>query len=210
MPIYQNCNLNYSIGLFRTPTNFISYINIYMLNQRYIVLDRDGVINYDSDDFIKSADEWVPIEGSLEAIASLNAAGFRVVVVTNQSGIARGLLDESILAKIHSKMQQLLNKKGGNIEAIYFCPHGPDSDCECRKPMPGMLKSFAKDFDVDLSTIFVIGDSLRDLQAAEAVGAKPILVKTGKGQATLLNNPHLNFLVFENLYDAANYIISRH
>jgi D-glycero-D-manno-heptose 1,7-bisphosphate phosphatase len=181
-----------------------------MPKHRYILLDRDGVINHDSDAFIKSPDEWQPIEGSLEAIALLNLAGFKVIIVTNQSGVAKGLLDENMLANIHSKMIQLVNNKGGDIEAIYYCPHGADSDCECRKPKPGMLESFAKDFDVTLSTITVIGDSLRDLQAAEAVGAEPILVKTGKGQITLLNNPDLNFLVFENLYDAAKHIISRH
>ena len=181
-----------------------------MPKHRYILLDRDGVINHDSDAFIKSPDEWQPIEGSLEAIALLNLAGFKVIIVTNQSGVAKGLLDENMLANIHSKMIQLVNNKGGDIEAIYYCPHGADSDCECRKPKPGMLKTFAKDFDVTLSTITVIGDSLRDLQAAEAVGAEPILVKTGKGQITLLNNPDLNFLVFENLYDAAKHIISRH
>ena len=181
-----------------------------MPKHRYILLDRDGVINHDSDAFIKSPDEWQPIEGSLEAIALLNLAGFKVIIVTNQSGVAKGLLDENMLANIHSKMIQLVNNKGGDIEAIYFCPHGADSDCECRKPKPGMLETFAKDFDVTLSTITVIGDSLRDLQAAEAVGAEPILVKTGKGQITLLNNPDLNFLVFENLYDAAKHIISRH
>jgi D-glycero-D-manno-heptose 1,7-bisphosphate phosphatase len=181
-----------------------------MPKHRYILLDRDGVINHDSDAFIKSPDEWQPIEGSLEAIALLNLAGFKVIIVTNQSGVAKGLLDENMLANIHSKMIQLVNNKGGDIEAIYYCPHGADSDCECRKPKPGMLENFAKDFDVTLSTITVIGDSLRDLQAAEAVGAEPILVKTGKGQITLLNNPDLNFLVFENLYDAAKHIISRH
>ena len=181
-----------------------------MPKHRYILLDRDGVINHDSDGFIKSPDEWQPIEGSLEAIALLNLAGFKVIIVTNQSGVAKGLLDENMLANIHSKMIQLVNNKGGDIEAIYYCPHGADSDCKCRKPKPGMLETFAKDFDVTLSTITVIGDSLRDLQAAEAVGAEPILVKTGKGQITLLNNPDLNFLVFENLYDAAKHIISRH
>ena len=181
-----------------------------MPKHRYILLDRDGVINHDSDAFIKSPDEWQPIEGSLEAIALLNLAGFKVIIVTNQSGVAKGLLDENMLANIHSKMIQLVNNKGGDIEAIYYCPHGADSDCECRKPKPGMLETFAKDFDVTLSTITVIGDSLRDLQAAEAVGAEPILVKTGKGQITLLNNPDLNFLVFENLYDAAKHIVSRH
>jgi D-glycero-D-manno-heptose 1,7-bisphosphate phosphatase len=179
-----------------------------MPKQRYILLDRDGVINHDSDTFIKSPDEWIPIEGSLEAIALLNAHGYQVIVVTNQSGVARGLFDETILEKIHAKMRQLVSEKGGNITAIYFCPHGANSDCECRKPKAGLLKAFAADFHVDLTTITVIGDSLRDLQAAERVGAKPILVKTGKGQQTLLNNPQLNIPVFENLYDAAQHLIT--
>jgi D-glycero-D-manno-heptose 1,7-bisphosphate phosphatase len=176
--------------------------------QRYVLLDRDGVINHDSDAFIKSPDEWQPIDGSLEAIAMLNAHGYQVIVVTNQSGIARGLLDEPMLEKIHAKLRRLVSEKGGNITAIYFCPHGADSDCACRKPKPGMLKAFAADFHADLTTIGVIGDSLRDLQAADAVGAKPILVKTGKGQQTLMNNPQLNVPVFENLYDAAKHITS--
>ncbi len=180
-----------------------------MSRQRYILLDRDGVINEDSDAFIKSPEEWLPVEGSLEAIALLTSHGYKVIVVTNQSGIARGLFDEIMLAKIHAKMNALVEEKGGLITAIYYCPHGPDSACDCRKPKPGLLKSFAQDFNADLSGIPVIGDSLRDLQAAEAVGAEPILVKTGKGQGTLLNNPHLNILVFENLYDAANYITAR-
>ena len=179
-----------------------------MPKQRYILLDRDGVINHDSDTFIKSPDEWIPIEGSLEAIALLNAHGYQVIVVTNQSGVARGLFDETILEKIHAKMRRLVSEKGGNITAIYFCPHGANSDCECRKPKAGLLKAFAADFHVDLTTITVIGDSLRDLQAAERVGAKPILVKTGKGQQTLLNNPQLNIPVFENLYDAAQHLIT--
>jgi D-glycero-D-manno-heptose 1,7-bisphosphate phosphatase len=180
-----------------------------MPKQHYVLLDRDGVINYDSDAFIKSPDEWQPIEGSLEAIALLNKHGYQVIVVTNQSGVARGLFDESMLAQIHAKMYCLVGEHGGKITAIYYCPHGADSDCECRKPKAGLLKTFAADFDADLSNISVIGDSLRDLQAAEAVGAIPILVKTGKGQQTLLNNPQLNLLVFENLYDAAKYITSR-
>jgi D-glycero-D-manno-heptose 1,7-bisphosphate phosphatase len=181
-----------------------------MPKQRYILLDRDGVINHDSDAFIKSPDEWMPIDGSLEAIALLNAQGYQVIVVTNQSGVARGLLDEPMLEQIHAKMRRLVSEKGGDITAIYYCPHCADSNCDCRKPKAGLLKAFAADFNADLTTIAVIGDSLRDLQAAEAVGAEPILVKTGKGQITLLNNPHLNFLVFETLYDAAKHIISRH
>jgi D-glycero-D-manno-heptose 1,7-bisphosphate phosphatase len=180
-----------------------------MPNQRYILLDRDGVINRDSDEFIKSPEQWLPIDGSLEAIALLNAHGYQVVVVTNQSGIARGLFDEVMLEKIHDKMRRLAKEKGGAIAAIYYCPHGPDSDCECRKPRAGLLKAFAADFNADLTTIAVVGDSLRDLQAAEAVGAQPILVKSGKGLQTLLNNPQLNFLVFENLYDAATHITAR-
>jgi D-glycero-D-manno-heptose 1,7-bisphosphate phosphatase len=179
-----------------------------MPKQRYILLDRDGVINYDSDAFIKSPDEWIPIEGSLEAIGLLNTHGYQVIVVTNQSGVARGLFDETMLEKIHAKMCRLVSEKGGNIAAIYFCPHGANSDCGCRKPKAGLLKAFAADFHADLTTIAVIGDSLRDLQAAEAVGAKPILVKTGKGRQTLLNNPQLNIPVFENLYDAAQHLIT--
>jgi len=180
-----------------------------MSKQRYVLLDRDGVINYDSDEFIKSPEEWLPIPGSLEAIAMLNASGYKVIVVTNQSGIARGLFDVAILQKIHDKMHRLLNEKSGAITAVYYCPHGPDSACECRKPKAGLLKAFSADFDADLTMMAVIGDSLRDLQAAEAVGAQPILVKTGKGLQTLTNNPQFNSLVFENLYDAAKYITAR-
>ena len=180
-----------------------------MPKQRYILLDRDGVINHDSDVFIKSPDQWIPIEGSLEAIALLNAHGYKVIVVTNQSGVARGLFDEIMLKKIHAKMRQLVSEKGGHITAIYYCPHGTDSECECRKPKAGLLKAFAADFHVDLTKIAVIGDSLRDLQAADAAGAQPILVKTGKGKKTLIENPNLNIPVFENLYDAAKHITAR-
>ncbi len=180
-----------------------------MSKQRYILLDRDGVINRDSDDFIKSPEEWLPIEGSLEAIAMLNEHGYKVIVVTNQSGIARGLFDAAMLEKIHDKMHRLVNEKGGAITAVYYCPHGPESTCECRKPKAGLLKAFAADFDAELAKIFVVGDSLRDLQAAQWVGAQPILVKTGKGQQTLNNNPQFNSLIFENLYDAAKYITAR-
>ncbi len=180
-----------------------------MSKQRYILLDRDGVINQDSDAFIKTPEEWLPIEGSIDAIALFTKHEYKVIVLTNQSGIARGLFDEAMLEMIHAKMNALVAEKGGLITAIYFCPHGPDSQCACRKPKPGLFKSFAQDFNADLSGIPVIGDSLRDLQAGEAVGAEPILVKTGKGQSTLLNNPQLNTLVFENLYDAAKHITAR-
>ena len=179
-----------------------------MLQNNYVLIDRDGVINYDSDHFIKSPEEWRPIEGSLEAIALLNKHGYHVVVITNQSGLARGLLDKTMLEKIHAKMHQLTAEKGGNIAAIYVCPHGPDSDCVCRKPKPGLLESFASDKNISLKGIAFIGDALRDIQAALAAGASPMLVKTGKGQQTLNDNPGLNIPVFENLYDAAKYITS--
>jgi D-glycero-D-manno-heptose 1,7-bisphosphate phosphatase len=180
-----------------------------MPENRYVLLDRDGVINYDSDDFIKSPEEWLPIEGSLEAIVLLNEHGYKVVVITNQSGLARGLFDAATLEKIHAKMQRMTAEKGGKIDAIYFCPHGPNDDCNCRKPKSGLLESFASDNNVNLSGMAFIGDSLRDIQSAQAVGAKPILVKTGKGQKTLDKNPNLNIPVFENLYDAAKHITSR-
>ena len=181
-----------------------------MQKNRYILLDRDGVINHDSDDFIKTPEEWQPIVGSLDAIALLNRHGYKVAVITNQSGLARGLFDEAMLEKIHAKMRQMVEEEGGKIDAIYFCPHAPDDGCNCRKPKPGLLESFASDKNVILSGMIFIGDSLRDIQSAQAVGASPILVKTGKGQKTLHKNPNLNIPVFENLYDAAKYITSRH
>ncbi|MDO9423964.1 MAG: D-glycero-beta-D-manno-heptose 1,7-bisphosphate 7-phosphatase [Methylobacter sp.] len=180
-----------------------------MPENRYVLLDRDGVINHDSDDFIKSPEQWLPLAGSLEAIALLNKHGYRVVVITNQSGLARGLFDAAMLEQIHAKMQLMVAEKGGKIDAIYFCPHGPDDNCSCRKPKPGLLETFATDNHVSLIGMAVIGDSLRDLQAAQAVGASPILVKTGKGNKTLFENPNLNIPVFENLYDAAKYITAR-
>ena len=180
-----------------------------MLKNRYILLDRDGVINHDSDQFIKSPEEWQPIEGSLDAIALLNRHGYKIAVITNQSGLARGLFDEAMLEKIHAKMQQMVEEKGGKIDAIYVCPHGPSDGCNCRKPKPGMLEYFANEHIVNLKDITFIGDSLSDMQAAQAVGAKPILVKTGKGQKTLTKNPNLNIPVFESLYDAAKHITSR-
>lgn len=179
-----------------------------MEQRRYVLMDRDGVINHDSEDFIKSPEEWRPIEDSLEGIALLNKRGYEVVVITNQSGLARGLLDESMLAKIHEKMHQMLAEKGGAIAAIYYCPHGPDSLCNCRKPKPGLLEQFALEKNVDLSSVHFIGDSLRDIQAALAVSAIPLLVKTGKGQKTQNNNPTLNIPVFENLYAAVQHILS--
>ncbi|PPK72635.1 D-alpha,beta-D-heptose 1,7-bisphosphate phosphatase [Methylobacter tundripaludum] len=139
-----------------------------MPENRYVLLDRDGVINRDSDDFIKSPEEWLPIEGRLEAIALFNEHNYKVVVVTNQSGVARGLFDTATLEKIHAKMQRMAAEKGGKIDAIYFCPHGPDDGCNCRKPKPGLLEAFAAEHHASLTGMAVIGDSLRDLQSAPA------------------------------------------
>mgnify|MGYP000285246187 CR=1 FL=1 len=164
-----------------------------------IILDRDGVINHDSDDFIKSPAEWIPIEGSLEAIARLNYAGYRVVVITNQSGVARGLLDVDTLTKIHSKMRRMLAQLGGKIEAIIYCPHGPDDNCSCRKPKEGSFLDLANRLRIDLTNIPAVGDSLRDLQAAQLVGARPILVKTGKGERTLAENNLDEIEVYDDL-----------
>ncbi|MFC1685345.1 D-glycero-beta-D-manno-heptose 1,7-bisphosphate 7-phosphatase [Pseudomonadota bacterium] len=151
---------------------------------KLVILDRDGVINQDSDAYIKSPDEWVPIPGSLEAISRLNHAGFHVVVATNQSGLARGLFDIDCLNAIHEKLHDELGKVGGHIDAIFFCPHGPDDGCECRKPKAGLMHQISGRLDMDLDGVPAIGDSLRDLQAASQIGAKPILVLTGKGKKT--------------------------
>lgn len=152
---------------------------------RLIVLDRDGVINHDSEQFIKSPEEWRPIPGSLEAIARLNRAGYRVVVATNQSGVGRGLLDFATLNAIHDKLHRALALAGGRIDAVFYCPHTADARCDCRKPKPGMLVEIGRRFNVELTGVPCIGDGLRDLQAADAVGGQPILVLTGKGERTL-------------------------
>ncbi|HEU0230108.1 MAG TPA: D-glycero-beta-D-manno-heptose 1,7-bisphosphate 7-phosphatase [Burkholderiaceae bacterium] len=148
------------------------------------ILDRDGVINQDSDAFIKSPDEWIPVPGSLEAIARLSRAGWHVVIASNQSGIARGLFTMATLTAIHAKMRRELAKAGGAIDALFVCPHGPDDDCACRKPRPGMFRDIARRYDIALETVPAVGDSLRDLQAASQAGCTPWLVLTGKGQAT--------------------------
>lgn len=152
---------------------------------KLIILDRDGVINRDSDDYIKSVEEFVPLPGSLAAIARLNRAGYTVAVATNQSGIARGYYDEATLHAMHQKLARLLEGEGGRVDHIEYCPHGPDEGCDCRKPLAGMLHAIAEHYGVRLEGVPVIGDSLRDLQSAQAVGARPILVRTGKGERTL-------------------------
>ncbi len=154
---------------------------------KLIILDRDGVINEDSDAYIKSPEEWVPIPGSLEAIARLNRAGWTVAVATNQSGVGRGLYDRATLDRIHARMNAALAAAGGRVDALYYCPHTPEDHCACRKPLPGLLESIARHYGVSLAGVPAIGDSLRDLQAAVAVDARPILVRTGKGEQTLTN-----------------------
>ena len=151
---------------------------------KLIILDRDGVINSDSDLFIKSPAEWLPIPGSLEAIARLNQAGYRVVVATNQSGVGRGLFDMTTLNAIHDKMHKAAALAGARIDAIFFCPHTADSHCHCRKPKSGMFEEIAARFNIELAGVPAVGDSLRDLQAGVSMGTKPYLVLTGKGGKT--------------------------
>ena len=175
---------------------------------KLVILDRDGVINYDSDQYIKSPEEWKPIPGSLAAIARLNQAGYRVVVASNQSGVGRGLFETDTLMAIHDKMLKALALVGGRIDAIFFCPHTNADNCECRKPKAGMYKEIAARFNADLAGVPAIGDSMRDLQAAIAVGAQPILVLTGKGRKTQ-DDPDLppGTPVFPDLAAAAAHIV---
>jgi D-glycero-D-manno-heptose 1,7-bisphosphate phosphatase len=152
---------------------------------KLVILDRDGVINTDSDQFIKTPDEWKPIPGSLEAIARLTHSGFRVVVCSNQSGVGRGLLDMATLNAINDKMYKALAPLGGRIDALFYCPHPAEANCACRKPRPGMFDDIAKRFNVPLAGVPSVGDSLRDMQASAAAGCQPMLVLTGKGRKTL-------------------------
>lgn len=153
-------------------------------NIKLVVLDRDGVINEDRVDYVKSIEEWVTIPGSLEAIAKLNQHGWKVVLMTNQSGIGKGIYSDETLKKVHNHMEQLLGSHHGHIEKIYYCPHHPDDDCLCRKPRPGMLQKISQDFAIDGSQTYVVGDAIRDIEAAVSAGFKPILVETGKGKQT--------------------------
>ena len=172
------------------------------------ILDRDGVINHDSDQYIKSPAEWRPIAGSIEAIARLNQHGFRIAVATNQSGIGRGLFDMATLNAINDKMMELVFRQGGRIDALFFCPHTAVEDCGCRKPRTGMLEEIAARFHTELKGVPSIGDSLKDLQAAESVGAQPILVLTGKGKATReAGGMPKKTLVFDDLAAASLHLV---
>lgn len=174
-----------------------------------MILDRDGVINRDSSDFVKSAAEWIPLEGSIGAISALSRAGFTVAVASNQSGLARGLLDRSALRAMHRKLRKLVSAQGGRIDRIVICPHGPGDGCGCRKPEPGLLYRLARHYGSDLAGVPVIGDSLRDLQAAARAGARPILVRTGNGRATeqALEGELAATEVFDDLAAAASALI---
>lgn len=165
---------------------------------KLIILDRDGVINYDSDDYIKSPEEFVPIPGSLEAIARLNRAGYRVAVATNQSGVARGYYDEATLDAMHTKLKGLLAEVGGELAGIFYCPHLPSDDCDCRKPQPGLMHQIASAFGMELTGVPLVGDSLGDLMAGRAVGCVPYLVRTGKGERTIAKGEGLEGVVIYN------------
>jgi len=152
------------------------------MQTKLVILDRDGTINQDSDDYVKSADEWIALPDALEAIARLNHAGWHVVVASNQSGLGRGLFDVAALNAMHTKMHKLLASVGGRIDAVFYCPHSPEETCNCRKPLPGLYEQIGERYGMDLTGVHTVGDSLRDLQAGAAVGCATHLVYTGKGE----------------------------
>ncbi|MDP3815272.1 D-glycero-beta-D-manno-heptose 1,7-bisphosphate 7-phosphatase [Pseudomonas sp.] len=166
---------------------------------KLLILDRDGVINYDSDAYIKSLDEWVPLPGAIEAIAHLSQAGWTVAVATNQSGIARGYYDLAALEAMHQRLRELVAEQGGELGLILHCPHGPDDGCACRKPKPGLLEQIAAYYGTTLRGVWFVGDSSGDLSAALAVDCQPVLVKTGKGERTLAKALPEGTLVFDDL-----------
>ncbi|MCO7505131.1 MULTISPECIES: D-glycero-beta-D-manno-heptose 1,7-bisphosphate 7-phosphatase [Pseudomonas] len=174
---------------------------------KLLILDRDGVINQDSDAYIKSLDEWIPIPGSIEAIAQLSKAGWTVAVATNQSGIARGYYSLATLDAMHARLRELVAAQGGEVGLIVYCPHGPDDGCDCRKPRPGMLRTIANHYAVDLAGVWFVGDSKGDLEAARAVDAQPVLVMTGKGEQTLSKGVPEATLIFDDLASIASALI---
>lgn len=174
---------------------------------KLLILDRDGVINEDSDAYIKSVEEWIPIPGSIDAIAQLSKAGWTVAVATNQSGIARGYYDLATLDAMHARLRALVAEQGGEVGLIVYCPHGPDEGCSCRKPKPGMLHAIAAHYGVDLAHLWFVGDSMGDLEAAQAVDSQPVLVKTGKGLKTLSKTLPAGTLVFDDLAAVARKLI---
>lgn len=178
---------------------------------KLIIIDRDGVINEDSDAYIKNTEEWIPLEGSLDAIVRLNRAGYTVTVATNQSGLSRGYFDLKTLSAMHRKMESLLAEKGGHIDAMFYCPHGPKDDCDCRKPKPGLLNEIGKRFQTKLDNVLFVGDTLSDVRAAVAANAKPVLVRTGKGDKTeklLKENGFEDVPVYKNLSKVVDAILA--
>lgn len=178
---------------------------------KIVILDRDGVINHDSDSYIKSADEWQPIDGSIEAISKLNEHGFQIAVATNQSGLGRNLFDEYALAQIHHKLCSMVEASGGHIDAIFYCPHSPDEDCACRKPKTGLLEMIESELACSLEDVYFVGDSLKDVDAAIAFGCKPAVVRTGNGGKTekaLVQRGDDTIPVFDDLSAAAEFILS--
>jgi D-glycero-D-manno-heptose 1,7-bisphosphate phosphatase len=180
-----------------------------MREMRLVILDRDGVINQDSPDYIKSSDEWIPIPGSLEAIARLHRSGYRIVVATNQAGVGRGLFSLDTLSRIHTRMLDAVCESGGRIDRIFFCPHRPEDRCGCRKPAPGLLRQIAEWLEVDLTGVYVVGDSERDVLAARGVQASPVLVRTGRGLQTLGSSTELAGVpVFDDLAEFTDALLS--
>jgi D-glycero-D-manno-heptose 1,7-bisphosphate phosphatase len=175
---------------------------------RLVIVDRDGVINEDSDDYIKSVGEWRPIAGSLEAIGALTRGGYQVAVVTNQSGLGRGLFDEATLAAIHRHMLAAVHAAGGELAGIYYCPHAPDADCDCRKPRPGLFRNLERELGLSVRGAPYIGDKLSDVEAAEAAGARPILVRTGRGVAAEAAAAARGVAVFDSLSAAAQHLLA--
>ena len=177
---------------------------------KLIILDRDGVINHDSDEYVKSVEEWIPLDGSIEAIAKLSKAGYTICIATNQSGLARGYFSEDTLHAMHAKMLGLIEDAGGKVYSIHYCPHGPDDDCLCRKPSPGMYRAIADSFALaDLTGSITVGDSLRDLQAGAALKCSTVLVRTGKGVRTLNSAKPLpaETMIFDDLMGFASSIL---
>ena len=176
-----------------------------MPNQKLLILDRDGVINVDSSEYVKSPEEWIPIKGSLEAIGRLSQAGYDIVVITNQSGLGRGLFSADMLAKMHARMIDHVQQHGGKIQSILFCPHKPDDECNCRKPKDGLYQELAERLGISFNDVYSVGDSVRDLLAAKTAGANPVLVKTGNGKKSIKqieSDPELGLEsapVFDNL-----------
>ena len=167
---------------------------------KMVILDRDGVINHLLDNDVASVADWAPIAGSIEAISRLKKAGYLVAVASNQSGIARGLYSESDLQQIHEKLQQQLAMRGAGVDGFYYCPHGPEANCICRKPKPGLLFQIAKQFDINLSETALVGDNISDIQAARMANAKPVLVRTGKGEYVMQHFPEaLDVPVYDDL-----------